>query len=359
MHPILGNRRRLAIYLLAWLLVGLLLAVGLRREASWLTAGIFFLPLSLAYAFVALSSWYVCRAFPLRPGMASWNVALVQLIAAAFASTLWVGLAGVWSGMIERIAGRVDGEALYLDQQPLLFVIGALLFWLAAVFHYLVNAFETSREAETRALESTVLAREAELKAIRAQIDPHFIFNSLHSISALTTVDPSAARRMCLLLADFLRDTLRLGSHARIPLAEELALAERFLAIEQVRLGARLHVTREADPAALVCLVPPLLLQPLVENAVVHGVSQLVDGGTIRLSARRIGPMLAIVLENPCDPDRARTRGVGLGLELLRRRLTTQFEIHDAMRTSEQDGCFRVELRVPVRSEEMAMEYVR
>jgi LytS/YehU family sensor histidine kinase len=228
-----------------------------------------------------------------------------------------------------------------------LLVVGAFLFWLAAIFDYMLIAFETSREAETRALELSLLAREAELKALRAQIDPHFIFNSLHSISALTAADPAAARRMCLLLADFLRDTLRLGSNSRIPLADEFALVDRFLAIEQVRLGARLQIARETDADATECLVPPLLLQPLVENAVVHGIAQLIEGGTIRMTAARAGGMLTITLENPCDPDRARTRGVGLGLSLLRNRLTAQFGAYDAVQAAEDAGCFRVEVRLP------------
>jgi two-component system, LytTR family, sensor histidine kinase AlgZ len=347
-HPILSNRRRLAIYLLAWLLAGVLLAVGLRRDLSWLTAVGFFLPLGLAYAFVTLSAWYVCRAFPVGVRARTLNLVVVHVLAAALASTVWLGLAGVWATLIDRVAGDLGVQLLYQEQQPLFFVVGVLLFWLAAVFHYLLIAFEASREAETRALESSLLAREAELKALRAQIDPHFIFNSLHSISALTAVDPPAARRMCLLLADFLRETLRLGSNARIPLADELALADRFLAIEQVRLGARLQVARDADPQAATCLVPPLLLQPLVENAVVHGVSQLVDGGTIRVAARRAGSVLTITLENPCDPDRRRTRGVGLGLELLRKRLMADFGTYDALKAVEESGLFRVEVRLPV-----------
>ena len=158
---------------------------------------------------------------------------------------------------------------------------------------------------------------------------------------------PAAARRMCLLLADFLRETLRLGGNDQIPLSEELALADRFLAIEQVRLGDRLRVTRETDAGAAGCLVPPLLLQPLVENAVNHGIAQLVDGGTIRMAATRTGSTLTITLENPCDPDRARTRGVGLGLELLRKRLTNQYGATDAVYAQEREGQFRVEVRIP------------
>jgi LytS/YehU family sensor histidine kinase len=251
-----------------------------------------------------------------------------------------------WARTLQAL--QLEGPARLFDEQMLLlFVLGILLFLLAAASQYMLMAFQASREAETRAIELDLLAREAELRALRAQIDPHFIYNSLHSISALTASDPAAARRMCLLLADFLRETLRLGSSARITLGSELALAERFLAIEQVRLGPRLQVTRETDPQAVDCLVPPLLLQPLVENAVVHGIGQLVEGGTIRLAAVRDGQTLTIRLDNPCDPDRARSRGVGLGLDLLRKRLTTQCGAYDAVQASEQDGHFRVEVRMP------------
>ena len=118
-----------------------------------------------------------------------------------------------------------------------------------------------------------MLAREAELRSLRAQIDPHFLFNSLHSISALTTADPPNARRMCLLLGDFLRQTLALGGADRITLSREVALIENSLAIERVRFGDRLTVAVDAGDAGD-CLVPPPLLQPLVENAVTHGIAQ-------------------------------------------------------------------------------------
>ncbi len=346
MHPILGDRRRLAIYLVAWLLIGLLLMSGLSGDSAWLSAAVFFLPLCLVYALVSLSSWYICRAFPIDDRVAVPRVVAVHMAVAVLASAIWVGIGAGWASAVDAVVNLGAG-LLFAEQRALLFVVGALLFWLAAVFHYLLIAFEASREAERRALELSLLAREAELKALRAQIDPHFIFNSLHSISALTSIDAEAARRMCLLLADFLRETLRLGSNSRISLADEFGLAERFLAIEQVRLGSRLQVTRDADARAIECLVPPLLLQPLVENAVVHGVAQLVEGGTIKMAASRNGSTVTITIENPCDPDRARTRGVGLGLDLLRKRLTTQFGAYEAIHADEQLGRFRVEVRLP------------
>ena len=174
-------------------------------------------------------------------------------------------------------------------------------------------AVERWREAETRQLALQVLAREAELKALRTQIDPHFLFNSLHSISALTTVDPAGARRMCLLLGEFLRLSLKLGAEDRIPLAEEMALVDRFLGIEQVRFGDRLRASVTLDPGAAACEVPPLLLQPLVENAARHGVAELVDGGLIDERAVRRGDRVIVSVENPCDPDRRVRAGAGVG----------------------------------------------
>jgi two-component system sensor histidine kinase AlgZ len=204
-----------------------------------------------------------------------------------------------------------------------------------------------SRDAERRGLHLQLQAREAELRALRAQIDPHFLFNSLQSISALTTADPGGARRMCLLLADFLRDTLTLGARERIPLAHEVALATRFLAVEQVRFGNRLRVevaTGDADD----CLIPPLLLQPLVENAVTHGIAHLLDGGVVRIDASRGTATLTISVANPSDADRPAGRGTGLGLRNVRERLRSLYGTDAILRTQEADGRFTVRLELPL-----------
>jgi len=347
MHPILSDRRRLGLYLLGWLPIGLLLTAGLSERSSWLAAAAIFLPITVVFAFISLNAGYICRVFPIDARANLWRTVVVHAVAAAMASAIWIGLGRLWVGALDVIAPDLDAGATFGGRRLLIFVVGALLFWLASILHYLLIAFEASQHAERRAIELSLLTRDAELKALRAQIDPHFLFNSLHSISALTTVDPAAARRMCLLLAEFLRETLRLGSSSRISLADELALADRFLEIERVRLGTRLQVARDTDPQATACLVPPLLIQPLVENAVVHGVSQLVDGGTIRIAARRGAATLTIAIENPCDPDRPRRTRPGLGLELLRKRVVTQFGGDGAVVVEEQPDRFRVEVRIP------------
>jgi two-component system sensor histidine kinase AlgZ len=151
---------------------------------------------------------------------------------------------------------------------------------------------------------------------------------------------------MCVLLADFLRDSLALGSERRIPLARELALAARFLEIERVRFGERLNVDVSAAGAGE-CLVPPLLLQPIVENAVTHGVAHVVSGGTIRIRASRGTATLTITVENPCDPDRPRRTGTGLGLANVRARLRALYGDNAHIAASEAGGLWRVDLSLP------------
>lgn len=349
MHPILTDVRRVAVYLVAALAVGALVAAGFEGGGDQLLITLaVFLPASVVYALLCLSTWYLCRAFPLTPGASVGRVVLVHALASVLASSAWGVLTNGWARLLGRVTGDFGTSALLDDRGPAVFLVGTLVYWLVAAVHYLFIAVEASREAERKALEQNLLAKEAELKALRAQIDPHFMFNSLHSISALTATDPSAARRMCMLLADFLRETLRLGANHRISLTDEFALADRFLAIEQIRFGARLQFERHAAVDVGSCLVPPLILQPLVENAVVHGISQLIEGGIIRMTATRSPALLTITLENPCDADRPRTRGVGLGLDVLRRRLTAQFGIADAVHTAEEPGRFRVEIRLPL-----------
>jgi hypothetical protein len=348
-HPIFVSRERLRLYLLAWVPVALLLALLLVFSGGlgWLESVLIAFPLALFYAFISLSAWYVWRGVP-ASATAVAQMVLALVAAAAISGALWVGVAaGIARGLesaFPAFAGLSERARMH---RPLLFAVGELLYLLAGAVHYALLAADRSRQAERRALELQVYAREAELKALRAQIDPHFLFNSLHSISALTGSDPAGARRMALLLGDFLRDSLRMGRQDRIPLAEELRLLEQFLEIERVRFGERLRVTVEADDESRGCAVPPLLLQPLVENAVTHGIAHMIEGGTVSVRAQRKDGRLYVSVENPVDPDRPKRRGAGVGLDNVRRRLDTAFGSQAAAQPAEREGVFRVDLVMP------------
>ena len=348
MHPILGRPGRLAAYIAIWVPLGGLLAVllALQGVLGWLEAAVVAVPLSISYGFLSLSAWYVTGGSPVdRVGPV--RVGATAVIASFLSSAVWLLIARGWMGLIGAFAAWAGVPAAFRAAAPTLFGFGFLLYLLAMAVSYLAAAFAVSRDAERRELELQVLAREAELRALRAQIDPHFLFNSLQSISALTTVDPPAARRMCLLLADFLRDTLALGARARIPLSSELALVRRFLAVEQVRFGDRLRVDIEAGGAEA-CEVPALVLQPLVENAVTHGIAHLVDGGTVRLRAERRVASLVVTVDNPCDADRPSGRGTGLGLRNVRERLDSAYGSEAFLQAEEAGGRFVVRLELPL-----------
>ncbi len=351
MHPILAQPGRLAAYIAIWLPLGALLAalLALQGVFGWVESLGVAVPLAVAYAFLSLSAWYVTGGSPVdRVG--ALRVGVTAVASSFLSSAVWLLIARGWLGLIGASGPWADVPSAFRAAAPTLFGFGFLLYLLAMAASYLAAAFNVSRAAERRGLELQVLAREAELRALRAQIDPHFLFNSLQSISALTTVDPAAARRMCLLLADFLRETLALGARTRIPLSSELALACRFLAVEQVRFGDRLRVDVEAGGAGA-CEVPPLLLQPLVENAVTHGVAHLLAGGTVRIRAVRRMASLVVTVDNPCDADRPAGRGTGLGLRNVRQRLESAYGSDAFLQAEETGGRFIVKVELPLSGE--------
>ena len=348
MHPVLADRRRLLAYLAVWLLLSGLLALLLAATSVLgpLEAAATALPLGIVYAFVCLSAFWVTRAAPIHAATATRSI-LSQFGAALLSAGAWLGAGRAWALGLERFELLPGIGAKQAALAPLLLATGVLLFLLSSAVYYLLAAFETSREAERRALQAEIASREAELRALRAQIHPHFLFNSLNSISALVTSNPEEARRLCIRLADFLRRSLAVGSRERIPLGEELALAEDLLAIERVRFGRRLAHEIRADGAVRECPVPPLLLQPLVENAVTHGIAQLLEGGAVRVEAERRGERLFLAVENPREADAPRRGGAGVGLQNVRRRLEAVYGEEAEMRVVPAAGSFRVELRLP------------
>jgi hypothetical protein len=348
MHPILERPGRLLAWLVAWAPVILLLSILVRLGGalSWLETLALLAPLGLLYSFMCLSAFYLCRAFP--PQSTRWLLlGVTHATAAGAASTIWIVAAALAAWLYTRAGVFPNLDERFGNQLPLLFASGCLLHLLATAFHYVLAAHDARLASETRAVEARGYARDAELKAIKAQLQPHFLFNSLNSISALTTAEPAAAREMCLRLAGFLRATLGVADRRLIPLSEELALIHDYIAIEQVRLGPRLRYQQAAAPGCAGWPIPPLLLQPLVENAVVHGIAELLDGGEIRLTAACDGGALRLELENDIDPEAAPRRRGGRGLAIVRERLDATYPRGAACETARAGDRFRVTLRIP------------
>ncbi len=286
---------------------------------------------------LALSPWYTCRVLPLR------SAPPAKLISIHFLTAMCVSTAVVLVAKISVAAFGVWLPNLRIRFHaaiPVAAFTVLLIYLLSVALHYTLLAVESSKQAE-------IFSREAELKALKAQVNPHFLFNSLNSISALTATNPAAAREMCIRLSDFLRSSLRLGQRASIPFAEELALTRTYLEVEQIRFGKRLRIRHDLDPACEDCEVPPLLVQPLIENAIKHGVATLVEGGEIAIRGRRVQNVVCIVIENPFDPEAPAARESGFGLFSVRSRLNARYGKAGRLETEVNNNCYRVVLTLP------------
>lgn len=342
----LRGRQRVWLFLLAWMTVW---AVWIAFMASGGTCNLHTLllsglPMTSFYAAMCVNAGRLCGIFPLRPGRL-WSSVINQTAAA-------MTLAFVWILIGHALALLLHDLRLH---NGLLFIIGILLYLTAAAGFYAAHAVQDAWQAQRASDQAQLLAREAELRALRAQINPHFLFNSLHSISALAGIDPPKARQMCLHLAEMFRLSLQLGQQEQTVLADELKLLRAYLAVEQVRFGSRLHFRDEVEGCSPQAVLPSLLLQPLVENAVKHGIAGLTGRGEIllRIDTRADtregseGEILRIVLENDYDPDSLSPNRNGVGLKNLEQRLATRYGTRAMLSWRGDKGRFSVRIQIP------------
>lgn len=247
-----------------------------------------------------------------------------------------------WSVLVSSLSLSVmhawdSGEWMYqLDVRPVAWkaLISLLAFCVIAGIGLARYHFREAREASARALRSETLRAEARLAILRAQLNPHFILNVLHSLIGLAEREPRAASGALERLGTTLRYALRVQSRAsdRVALRDELAFTREYLELERLRLGDRLRTRISADDSVLDRIVPPFVLQPLVENAVIHAVAPRAGGGVVAISIADAAGALAIAVEDdgpgPGVESAARRgegNGTGLGLSLLRDRLAALY----------------------------------
>ncbi len=347
MHPLLAPRRPPLVYLLFWAGLSVVPYV-LLQSSTPLGALTLAIASTLGFAFVPLPTWYLCRALPLRPGRI-YRVLSIHGAAAAVWSVLFVAvtrLLGEALGLFPRW-GQLPHEVS--RSEGALFGVSALFYILVATFHYVLAELQLRHQALEREAALAVQAQRAELQALRAQVHPHFLFNSLNTVNALIGYDPAKAREACVLLGDYLRSSLRAQDHALVPLSDEWALCERYLKVEALRLGERLHVDVELDDEVARCLVPSLLLQPLVENAMTHGIALVDEPSPLRIRADRHGARLSLRLENGVDPA-PRAHIGGLGLANVRARLFAHYGNDATLRVEKDAQRFVVLLDLPASS---------
>lgn len=350
MTPITSSARRLLAYVALWLMAGVALAgvfVNAAPAPSWPAALGFAVPMAVCLGFVAASAYYVCRSVVVTQ-RSGWWTAVVFGSASLLSGGLWVLLCLSWNALGSNL--MADGSLVDMPNSVMgtLLLLGSALYLISLLIHDIWLAADQLRAAQAREAESRLQARDAQLQVLRTQINPHFLFNSLNSISALTSQNAAAARAMTLELAAFFRQTLSLAEKDRIALAEEIALCAHFLAVEKIRFGDKLRTSMEVSDAATQVLIPPMLLQPCLENAVKHGVRHLPEGGCITLRAFVQGPWLYVTMDNPIDPDVRPEAGTGTGLVNIKQRLATVYGERARMAWTRDTASFSLEIVLPI-----------
>jgi len=353
-HPILGERRALVAYLAAWLAAAYLPASLLASpgDSRFLLALATAAGPTLLLGVGTLPIYYLCRAVPLSSGPG--NAVRVHVAVGLLAGVVWWGLLEITAGVLDWV--EPAGFSKEVERRwGVLLVVGAILYLAAVAFYAFADSVQRTRNFEKRAAAASLRAHEARLALLKAQVHPHFLFNSLNAISALTVEDPRMARELCVLLADFLRSGLDMGERGSVSLAEELQLARAYLDIERIRLGDRLTVDMKVTPPAGEVQIPALLLQPLIENAITHGIATCAQGGTLVVEARTTPGMLVVTVANPFDPQAPPRRGPGsggVGLANVSRRISACY--HGASLTTRREvDRFLSTLVLPIHGEEM------
>ncbi len=291
-----------------------------------------------------------------RRGTAVWRIALLLLVAtyamALATRLLSVALQALLSGDLMRLAtpGAIDVPLLFRGLEGAWLVLVAY-----CAIHAVVTYYAELRREQAGHMEARALARDAELLALRYQLQPHFLFNTLNAISALVAEDRGTeARQMLARLGDFLRSVLDARSGHEVTLAEEVAMTEAYLEVEKARLGKRLLLSWRLGDGALAVHVPYLLLQPLVENAIRHGIAPSSAPGRLDIRIVRNGAQLDIRIVNDLPdadnlPPRERARPA-VGLDNVRRRIARLYPDEGRVEAGVEDGRYHVRVTLPVRT---------
>ena len=333
-------------YIVFWMAVAAIQFALLVRNynmTTWLAAAdsIVF---SVIFALLGSGLWFMVQ-FSDRQQRNFLEMISFHLAGVAFTILIWLGLSTV---IMKALAGKDHAYLVFLDQSLTFRILaGILIYFLQlAVFYLLLNIKELKERMEREA-SLTAMLREAELNKLRAQIKPHFLFNSLNSVSALTLTDPAKAQEMVIKLSEFMRYSLSMAEEAMSTLTNELYHAGLYLDIEKVRFSDRLLVEEDIDLSCENWPIPAMILQPLLENAVKHGVYSLSGPSTIKMKVNCSKEFLFVDLTNNYDPDTAPRKGTGTGLQNVMKRLSAIYNRHDLLKVNKLETTFEVSLKIP------------
>ncbi|MBE0676628.1 MAG: histidine kinase [Bacteroidales bacterium] len=346
-HPVFENITRIVTWWLAWLLLGagqsLLLYYAYDRDTLMsISDGLISM---ILYSGLALAAWFPLKYF--NNTAKKMPLLIVNLFATgAFVIIIWLFLTR--SVMVTLLPDPDGYTTFWQSTSSYRIGLGVLLCILVFLTYYLILSYKnlSDKKLEESRLEN--LLRETELQMLRTQINPHFLFNSLNSVSALTITDPERAREMVIKLSDFMRYALARKEEQKVAIRQELENLRIYLDIEKTRFGERLATVENIGEECLDIKIPNLLLQPLYENAVKYGVHE--STGTVTISTNVIceGTHVEISISNNFDPGAILPAGTGTGLKNVQRRLDLIYGREASMVTKKETDRFTVVVKIPL-----------
>ena len=345
-HPITTRKIYLLSYALVWMIISIIHAGVLffYYDLSVLQSFIDSVVVNVLHAVIGLAIWFPVQFNSFSPKKVLGP--LINLIATgSLTITVWVGLSYF---ILKKLLQGSPGYLEFLETSIANRIIIDTLFYTLLVMVYSLVVYSINlREKIDGEVNLKTLVREAELSILKTQINPHFLFNSLNSISHLIKKNPDKAREMIIKLSEFLRFSLKYSEDENIKLNEELENMERYLQIEKIRFGEKLNYRKNIDSRALNSQIPNMILQPLLENAIKHGVYESTEPINIFLEVEVKERYLEIILKNDYDPGAVPRIGAGIGLKNIAERLKLLYGRMDLMDYSGSKGIFTIKLKIP------------
>jgi sensor histidine kinase YesM len=347
-NPILQGFKNFSLYILFWIIILILnqsfLTLGLRLPFN--DALIDNLIFNLLLFGLGLSFWYSARYISFENNSLT-KILLSHIVGAILASAFWLAVG--FFMLINIIALPGYYYDFFINTLPWRFLIGILFYFLITSFYYTVIYYNNYQERIVKETELKNLITEAEIRSLKFQINPHFIFNSLNSMSALTVINPDKARSMILKLADFLRYTLASNEKQTTNLSEELKNIRLYLEIEKVRFEDKFEFAEEIEKECLRIKVPSMILQPLFENAIKHAVYEALEKVTLNLTAKIKNDFMEIKVENNFEGNVSGKSGTGIGLTNIKNRLELVYNQKDLININKEKNLFSVVIYIPIR----------
>ncbi|MFW5778185.1 MAG: sensor histidine kinase, partial [Bacteroidota bacterium] len=317
--------------------------LSLRLDIPFQLAAVDALVTHILLDFFLLSIWFIVRFTSIQT-LTSFPGIVNNVIAVVFILILWLFASHL---ILSNIFTDVHYLSMLNSSVSFRLSGGILIAALVYLAFFLTIYQNAAQESLKRENELYLLWQKTELQALKNQLNPHFIYNSLNSINALTLYDPEKAREMTEKLSSFLRVALKQDALAKNSLGKEISNIELYLQIEKIRFEEKLSWNFSIQENHFQCMVPALILQPVVENAVKHGVQQNPGQSVIRIKTKQEEKNLTIIIENAFDLNFQRFKGEGVGLENVRNRLKLIYGIHDLLKINIKKDVFIATLKLP------------